>query len=135
MARDGHQQGTPRPVRSRTAVYVYRGIGVAAVGVATAGVFLPLLPTTVFLLVALWAFARGSPEWADRIRANRRFGPYIRAWEEKRAIPLRAKALALGMMGVSWTVLAVTSHSVLLVTVVGLLLMAVAGYIVSRPSA
>jgi hypothetical protein len=76
-------------------VLVYRFVGVVCVGLATAGVFLPLMPTTVFLLIALWAFAKGSPEWADRVRRHPRLGPFVRDWEERRAIPRRAKALAV----------------------------------------
>ena len=77
----------PKPPPGRTAVLVYRGIGILCVGLATAGVFLPLMPTTVFLLIALWAFAKGSPEWADRVRSHPRLGPFVRDWEERRAIP------------------------------------------------
>jgi uncharacterized membrane protein YbaN (DUF454 family) len=105
------------------------------VALATAGVFLPLLPTTVFLIVAVWAFARSSPEWADRIRAHPRLGPYIRDWEARRAIPRRAKLLAVAMMTVSWTIVLVATHSLLIGGGVGLLLLAVGGYVVTRPDA
>ncbi|WP_374468770.1 YbaN family protein [Phenylobacterium sp.] len=128
----------PPPAKRRrgpAAVLAYRALGVVAVALATAGVFLPLLPTTVFLIVAVWAFARGSPEWADRIRAHPRLGPYIRDWEARRAIPRRAKALAVVTMAGSWTLLVATTHSLLVVGGVGLLLVAVGSYVVTRPSA
>ena len=123
------------PGGGRTRVLVYRAIGTLMVALATAGVFLPLLPTTPFLLVALWAFARGSPELADRLRANKRFGPVLVRWEEKRAIPTSAKATAVVMMGVSWTGLALASHNLWLVGGVGAVLVTVGIYVVSRPSA
>lgn len=119
----------------RAAVLAYRALGVVAVGLATAGVFLPLLPTTIFLIVAVWAFAHGSPEWADKVRAHPRLGPYIRDWEARRAIPRRAKLLAVAMMAASWGLLALTTHNALVIGGVGLLLIAVATYVVTRPSA
>jgi uncharacterized membrane protein YbaN (DUF454 family) len=124
-----------RPRPGRVAVIAYRAVGTACVGLATAGVFLPLLPTTVFLLIALWAFARGSPELADRLRANRRFGPLLRDWEDRGAIPRRAKALAVVLMAVSWTGLWLASRNLVLSVAVGAVLLAVSGYIVTRPSA
>jgi hypothetical protein len=118
----------------RVAVLVYRSIGVLCVGLATAGVFLPLLPTTVFLLIALWAFAKGSPEWAERVRRHPRLGPFVRDWEERRAIPRRAKVLAVAMMAGSLTILWFTSRNLILTAAVGAVLLAVSGYIVTRPS-
>jgi uncharacterized membrane protein YbaN (DUF454 family) len=116
-------------------VLAYRALGVGAVGLATAGVFLPLLPTTIFLIVAVWAFTHGSPEWADKVRAHPRLGPYIRDWEARRAIPRRAKLLAVAMMAASWGLLVLTTHSAVVIGGVGLLLIAVATYVVTRPSA
>src|SRR6185369_1011256 len=124
-----------KPPPGRVAVLVYRGVGVLCVGLATAGVFLPLMPTTVFLLIALWAFAKGSPEWADRVRRHPRLGPFVRDWEERRAIPRRAKALAVGMMALSLLILWFGSHRPILTAAVGAILLAVSGYIVTRPSA
>jgi uncharacterized membrane protein YbaN (DUF454 family)/molybdopterin-guanine dinucleotide biosynthesis protein A len=130
---------TPRELAAlqprRRRVLVYRTIGGAAVGLAAAGVFLPLLPTTPFLLVALWAFARGAPELADKLRAHPRYGPYIRDWEDRRAIPRKAKAASVVMMSASWTGLAFTTHSVWTVGGVGVVMVAVAGYVLTRPSA
>jgi uncharacterized membrane protein YbaN (DUF454 family) len=125
----------PKPPPGRTAVLLYRALGVVCVGLGTLGVVVPLLPTTVFLLIALWAFAKGSPEWAERVRRNPRLGPFVRDWEERRAIPRRAKILAVGMMMVSLAILWFASRNLILTAAVGAVLAAVSGYIVSRPEA
>ena len=124
-----------KPPPGRLAVLVYRAIGVVCVGLAIVGAVLPLMPTTVFLLIALWAFAKGSPAWAERVRRHPRLGPYVRDWEERRAIPRRAKALAVGMMALSLTILWFASRNLVLTTAVGAILVAVSGYIVTRPEA
>ena len=125
----------PRPVRRRASILFYRGLGGLMVALAAAGVFLPLLPTTPFLLVAVWAFARSSPELAERLRRDKRFGPILTDWEERGAIPLYAKVLAVSAMGASWTWVALTRHNLYLTAGLGVALAAVAVWIVTRPTA
>ncbi|MBB3230392.1 YbaN family protein [Halomonas stenophila] len=72
------------------------------------GAFLPLLPTTCFMLLAVWSASRGSPRFAGWIRRHPRFGPAVTAWEGERAIPRHAKWLAGAMLVVSMLVLALT---------------------------
>ncbi|MBB3331193.1 hypothetical protein BDK63_002075 [Halomonas campaniensis] len=77
-------------------------------GLGVVGVFVPLMPTTCFMLLAVWAASRGSPRFALWIREHPRFGPTVVAWEGERAIPRHAKWLAAGMLAFSMLVLAVT---------------------------
>jgi uncharacterized protein len=74
---------------------VWIGVGSGAVVLGTAGLVVPLLPTTPFLLVATWAFARSSPSLHHWLVTHRRFGPAIRDWQHHRAISRRAKAFAM----------------------------------------
>lgn len=125
---------TPPPVRRRRVLF-YRAIGLVAVALAAIGVALPVMPTTVFLLIALWAFARGSPELADRLRQHPTYGRFIRDWEERGAIPTRAKIAAVAMMTLSWGIVAYTTRNAWLAGGVGAILACAGAYVVSRPAA
>jgi hypothetical protein len=73
-------------------------LGVLALALGIVGVFLPLLPTTVFLLIALWAFSRSSPRFHRWLYDHPRLGPPLRAWHRHRVISPGAKAAAVGLM-------------------------------------
>lgn len=62
------------------------------------GVFLPLLPTTPFMLLAAACFARSSRRFHDRLLANRTFGPLIHQWQRERSIPYKTKVTAIALM-------------------------------------
>lgn len=114
---------------------IYLGVGWVSVGMAIAGVILPILPTTPMLLIAVWAFSRSSPELAERIRDHRVFGPPIRDWQDNGVISLKAKALALGVMTLMdfWLWVYSGLPIWLLVAVTGIMAGA-AIYVASRPS-
>ncbi len=80
---------------------VYRGLGLLSVAVGVVGIVLPLLPTTPFLILAAYFFARSHPEWEARLLAHPRLGPGIVAWRERGAIPPVAKGFAAAMLAVS----------------------------------
>lgn len=76
--------------------------GFIALGLGVVGIFLPLLPTTPFLLLAAACFARGSAKLHGWMLAHPVAGPVIREWEEHRAMPRRAKRWAYGLLLVSF---------------------------------
>ncbi len=75
--------------------------GFVSLAVGIVGIALPLLPTTPFVLLAALCFSRGSARWERWLLAHPRFGPMVRDWRAHRAIPLRAKQLAISMMAFS----------------------------------
>ncbi len=66
------------------------------------GAFLPVLPTTPFLLLAAACFVRSSPAFHRRLLANRVFGPYIAQWQQDRTVPRDAKRKAYGVAVVTF---------------------------------
>ena len=76
-------------------------LGAFALALGVIGIFVPLLPTTPFLLLAAALWVRSSPRLYGWLLSHRRLGGYIRDFREKRAIPLRAKVLSLGLMWAS----------------------------------
>jgi hypothetical protein len=88
------------------------------VGLGTAGIFLPLLPTTPFLLLAAACFIRSSDRLYQWLIHNRWFGSYIRNYREHRALPLRAKVIALILLWttMSYSVFALVVNKVLRVS-------------------
>jgi len=81
-------------------------IGTLAVLLGVAGIFLPLLPTTPFLLLALACYMRGSTRMTQWLLNNRLFGEHLRNIQEKRGIPKRTKIWAISL---TWLSLAVSA--------------------------
>jgi len=77
----------PGPVR-RT---IYFGVGAVSVVLGVIGIFVPLWPTTCFLLLAAWCFARSSPRAERWLYENRLFGRYLRDYRERGIISARVR--------------------------------------------
>lgn len=115
--------------------HLLQGLGWVCVALGAIGIVLPVMPTTVFLLIALWAFARSSPRLHTWLIENPYFGPYIADWERDRIIPVRAKVIAITMMTISglWLALGTTAPLIVVFGVVSTMI-GVAAYVVTRPS-
>ncbi|MDC7676073.1 YbaN family protein [Asticcacaulis machinosus] len=76
--------------------------GLVMVGLGIVGAFLPLMPSTIFLIVAVWCFGKSSPRLEAWLLNHPRFGPTLRNWNDRKAISRPAKVMALGGMAVGY---------------------------------
>lgn len=112
---------------------LWRSVALACLALGVLGVFLPVLPTTPFLLVAAWAAGRGWPQFEAWLLAHPRFGPPIRRWRDHRAVPRSAKWGASLTMLASAALLAASSAPLALKLAVPAVMAAVAWWLWRRP--
>lgn len=110
-------------------------LGCFFVALGFIGALLPLMPTTIFLILAAGCFARSSPKLETWLLTHKRFGPTLVAWREEGAIPPRAKALACGGIALGYAIFWWGARPSLWVDlVVALVMGGCAAFILSRPS-
>jgi len=98
--------GAELPRRPTWVRALWLGAGLTALLLGVVGIFLPLLPTTPFVLLAAACFSRGSTRCERWLMSHRTFGPMVRDWRRHRAIPRRARWLAFAMMAIGSVVAA-----------------------------
>ena len=94
----GISQNSPKNLHQCWARWALFGFGWLNVVVGAVGIFVPGLPTTVFLIVAFWAFSKSSDRFHAWLWNHPRFGRALRDWHEHRVIPVKSKILAVSMM-------------------------------------
>lgn len=97
-----HKRSASRSPGSKLLRWALRIAGVLFLGLGIVGIFVPLLPTTPFLLLAAACFVRGSPKLYRWLIGHKWFGAYIRSYREFHAITLRAKVVSLVLL---WAVI------------------------------
>lgn len=102
-------------------------------GLALIGVFVPGLPTTPFVLLAAWAASRGSRRLHDWLYDHPRLGPPLRDWRDQRAVSVRGRLLAVGLLALSWTIMYLRGIPPMLLAAVTLLFVAVGTFVATRP--
>ena len=99
------------------------------------GILVPGMPTTVFLLIALWAFSKSSARFQQWLWNHKRFGPPIQAWHRHKVIPPTTKVLAVSVMSLSIGIIALfVAESWIMPAVMASVLTPIAIYIVTRAS-
>jgi hypothetical protein len=122
-------------LESRGGRLALAGLGWMCLTLGVVTLFLPLLPTTVFLLVALWALSQSSAPGYRWLREHPRLGPTMREWDDHGVIPPRAKVLAItGLISSEAVIGFFADDNWVVAAIVGIVTVPVAIYIGTRPS-
>lgn len=81
--------------------HLYTFLGSVSLVLGIVGIFLPLLPTTPFLLLSAALWMKGSPRMYDWLTNHKHLGPYIRNFREYKAIPMRAKVISVALVWIT----------------------------------
>ncbi|MCL6706424.1 YbaN family protein [Pseudomonas sp. R2.Fl] len=118
----------------RSMRFVLMGLGWLAVAIGVIGIFVPVLPTTPFIILAAALFARSSPRFEQWLIDHPRFGKPLIDWRREGAISRPAKIASVSMMTASYGILWFAgSHSPYVRIIVALILVSCAAFVLSRP--
>nr|WP_315479157.1 YbaN family protein [uncultured Rhodoferax sp.] len=99
---------TAHPPLPRWLQWLLRALAVVSLALGFLGMFLPVLPTTPFILLAAWAAARSSPRLLAWLEQHRLFGQMLRDWRQGGVVSRKAKWGATGVMSASAVLLLLT---------------------------
>ena len=103
--------------------WLWRSLGLLFVGCAYIGAIVPGIPMTTFAVLALWCFAKSSPELHDWLYNHPKFGPYLQDWKNKRIYPTRVKFIMLGCCAASYAWLIYISMKPIALVSIGLFML------------
>ena len=105
------------------------GIGTVSVAAGVVGIFVPVLPTTPFLLLASACYASSSKRYHAWLHSNRVFGRYLTSYEEGRGLPLSFK---VGTVLLLWLTIGATTLLFVTSSVLRIMLVGIAGAVTAH---
>lgn len=112
---------------------IYNTIGGISLSLGIVGAFLPLLPSTCFILLASWAFAKSSPTFHAWLYYKSPFAKSIQDWQQHRVIPSRVKWIAAASITVSYSITVLFVENAYVLFAVGMGLLSLLTYLFSKP--
>ena len=109
-------------------------LGWICVGLGFIGIFVSGLPTTIFLIIALWAFTQSSKKFQTWLLNHKKFGPILKNWQSHKVVPQRAKIL-MAILQISAVILVhYVCKNLIISTSLAVILIFVALYVFSLPN-
>lgn len=127
----------PPPITARTPRWLspfFVVLGLFSTGLGIIGMFVPVMPTTVFLIVGLWAFSKSSTRLQLWLWNHPTFGPTLRLWQLHRVIPMKAKIAAISVMALSLIIIVIEAQSWEVPVTVAAIMIPIAVWIATRRS-
>ena len=113
---------------------VLLSLGWLCVGLAFVGILVPGIPTTIFLIIALWAFTQSSKKFQTWLLNHKKFGPILKNWQSHKVVPQRAKIL-MAILQITAVILVHYVFNNLIITIsLAVILIFVALYVFSLPN-
>ena len=109
-------------------------LGFLCVSLAFIGIFIPGIPTTPFLIVALWAFAQSSKKFHAWLLNHKIFGTVLRNWESHKVVPIKAKITMVILQITAVAMIQYSLNNIFITISLAVLLLCVACYVISLPS-
>lgn len=125
---------SPARLRGRLSRGAYRCLGLTFVALGMVGVVIPVWPTTIWFILALWAFKKSSSRLEAWLLNHPVFGPTLRDWEESGSIRRRTKVVAITMIWVCLAITAVLVQRPVVVLILGITGALLTAYLVTRPT-
>lgn len=87
--------------KSAIVKYAYLISGFLLVAIGVIGIFLPILPTTIFLILASACFVKSSPKANEWLKNNKYLGPYIKNYQDKSGLSIKTKIFTISFLWIS----------------------------------
>ena len=122
-------------ISKKTVNYLIFTVGFISLILGIIGLFLPLLPTTPFILLASFSFLKSNKKYHNMIIKHKKFGPIIKKYQEKGAIDkkIKIKAITMIILGIGSSIYFFKMKTIIniLLIIIGL---SVSLFIVTRPN-
>lgn len=114
--------------------YTYISLGWLSFGAGFVGMFVPLLPTVIFWIIAVWLWSRGAPELMEKVYKHPQHGASIKAFMLHGVVPRAGKTAAVVSMTFSYVLFQLIVKPEVLASVgIAVLLIVIALWLISRP--
>ncbi|MEE9352205.1 MAG: YbaN family protein [Thiotrichaceae bacterium] len=113
---------------------VYTSLGWTSFVLGVIGIFLPLMPTVVFWIIAVWFWSKGSPQLMERVYKHPQYGSSVKAFMQHGIVSRTGKYAAISSMTLSYLLILVLASPVMWISLtIGAVLIMVALWLITRP--